>query len=503
MEFIFSLFNGFGFLSLLFLPFVSIIVLLYFLIKPNKYRYIVLLIGSLGFIALVSYKSLLFIVPTALFVYLASFLIFRFKDKNKLKLFIIIISIVMIVSVLMLLKYFNFLGFTFSRITSTPFRAIDFIIPIGLSYYTFQSIAYLVDTYKNKITPTKNPFKLMLFISFFPIITMGPILRYEEISDVIDNGTSFSQDTFIKGLKRIAFGYMKKIIIADLIAIPVAWIFKNYNDYYGWSLIFGAILYSVEIYCDFSGYMDIALGVANLFNINLVENFDTPYMSPSIQIFWRRWHMSLTRWFKDYIYIPLGGNRVNKFRWILNILIVWLITGIWHGAGLTFIAWGLYNAILLIIAGLISKPFNSFKDKHQKVFNSKIYKILQIIKTFILVSIGWVFFNSSSLLDAFKYLYQSLFIFKATGLLTSIKTIDYWAWVAALVTIIICVIFYSYFSSKENKYFSFLNKFKINKFGKVITPIIISFCFIAAIIMLYYQFCLNGGNIGGFIYFDF
>ena len=330
----------FGILTLFFPIFVLISVLVYYTIQ-KKYRWISLLIFSLGFYALIDWKGLLFLFPTSLIVYLFSFLISKYKvidankrnkGRNKLPNIFLIIAIVLIGSVLFILKYFNFIGSTFTRIVNKPFSAIDFIVPLGLSYYTFQSIAYLVDVKKAKTTFIHNPFKLILFLSYFPIISMGPICRAEQICSALFEGNDFDEDNIWEGIKRILFGYLKKIVIADMLAIPVTLAFANHGKYFGIPLMLAVILYAIELYCDFSGCVDICIGVSKLFGVKLPENFDKPYIAPTLQIFWRKWHMTLTGWFKDYIYIPLGGNRVKLPRYLLNIMIVWLFTGLWHGA---------------------------------------------------------------------------------------------------------------------------------------------------------------------------
>ena len=258
----------------------------------------------------------------------------------------------------------------------------EIILPIGISFYTFQILSYVFDLYMGKVRVQKNPIRLLLYVSFFPQLIAGPIVRYETVqSEIVDRHETL--DEFSYGLKRFITGLAKKIIIANNVAMTAEIIYAGDPAVYGTAMYWvAAIAYTLQIYFDFSGYSDMAIGIGRMFGFHFLENFDNPYISRSITEFWRRWHISLSSWFRDYVYIPLGGNRGGKAKWLRNIMVVWMLTGIWHGAEWNFVLWGLYYGVLLIAEKLWLGRYIE-----------KLPKVLSWLYTFIIVNVGWVIFN--------------------------------------------------------------------------------------------------------------
>jgi len=302
---------------------------------------------------------------------------------------IFIISIITIITGLLYFKYTNFIIENINSIFSTNISFREIILPIGISFYTFQILSYIIDLYRKKIKVQKNFLNLALYISFFPQLIAGPIVRYETIEEQLNNRKE-SLAMVIAGIERFIIGLGKKVIIANQMALIADTIFNNtaLSTLNGSVLILGILAYTFQIYFDFSGYSDMAIGLGKIFGFEFLENFNYPYISKSITDFWRRWHMSLTTFFREYIYIPLGGNRVKKIRFIINMFIVWLLTGLWHGAAWNFIIWGIYYFILLVLEKTI------FKNILPNVPN-----IIKYIVTFLFVNIGWTIFRANNLTD--------------------------------------------------------------------------------------------------------
>ena len=276
-------------------------------------------------------------------------------------------------------------------------KLIDWIIPIGLSFYSMQIISYLADIYKGKIKPQKNLFKFGLYVSFFPIIIQGPISRYDQLQDQLITGHKYKTKNLTGGIQLILWGLFLKFMIADKAALYVNAVFDNYQNYSGVFILLAAILYSLQLYTDFMSCVTISRGVAELFGIELKDNFMRPYFSTSIKDFWRRWHISLSEWLRDYIYIPLGGSRKGKIRKHLNLFITFTVSGIWHGGSWKFLVWGWLHAIYQIIGDLIHKPKDVVLEKIHLRKESKVRKFLEIMVTFFLAMTGWVIFRAGSL----------------------------------------------------------------------------------------------------------
>ncbi len=277
---------------------------------------------------------------------------------------------------------------------------LNIILPVGISFYTFQTLSYTIDVYRGQVKPTKNFIAFGSFVSFFPQLVAGPIERASHLLPQFFKKRSFDYEIAVTGVRLIIWGLFKKIIIADNAGIIVDGIFENYETQSAFSLILGAFLFAFQIYCDFSGYSDIAIGTGRLFGFDLRMNFHFPYLSKNIREFWQRWHISLSGWFRDYLYIPLGGNRISRTNTYLNIFIVFLVSGFWHGANWTFIFWGFIHALLFL-------PYY-VSDSNRSLISDKfgIYAFFQTLLTFSMVCMAWIFFRASSLSEAVNYLSQ-------------------------------------------------------------------------------------------------
>ncbi|MCC8098268.1 MAG: MBOAT family protein [Eubacterium sp.] len=378
--------------------FITVLVLYYVL--PYKLRWVMLLIASIIFYMDWEPALIILILFSSLVNYASARLIYKNRRRKGLKQGILIFWMVITFGLLIFFKYLMFLSSLLSEIfgffgLSLPIREFDIILPMGISFYTFQAAAYTIDVYRGELKPVKNYFRFTLFITFFPQLVAGPIERAKNLLRQLFKRHPFEVDNIIFGLKFMVLGYFKKVVIADRIAIVVDTIFNSPESFGGISFIAGALLFTVQIFCDFSGYSDIAIGTAKTLGINLMTNFDRPYFSRSIKEFWRRWHISLSGWFKDYVYIPLGGNRVSKPGWALNILITFVLSGIWHGANLTFIVWGALHGIFQIIGKIKDSVIGRFKPKFF------VFEIISGIITFCLVAFAWIFFRANTLGDAF------------------------------------------------------------------------------------------------------
>lgn len=326
----------------------------------------------------------------------------------------LIASIISTVAVLVIFKYFNFFNANLTVIArfldwNYPIGLINIILPIGLSFHTFQSLAYVIEVYRNKQKVERNFGIYSLYVMFYPQLVAGPIERPQNLIHQFYEEHKFEYQRVVDGLKLMAWGMFKKVVIADRLASLVNIVYGDVHSYPGMLLLEATIFFTFQIYCDFSGYTDIARGSAKVMGFKLMKNFNRPYFSKSISEFWKRWHISLSSWFKDYLYIPLGGNRVLTVRWYFNIFIVFLISGLWHGANWTFVVWGGLHGFYLIF-GIISQRL---RDRMRNMFGLKSYPILnKLIKvgiTFSLVSFSWIFFRASNLSDAI-FVVKSIFM---------------------------------------------------------------------------------------------
>ncbi|WP_411767136.1 MBOAT family O-acyltransferase [Winogradskyella sp. A3E31] len=323
-------------------------------------------------------------------------------------------SVIVNIGLLGFFKYYNFFVDNFVTAFSwfgQPIQpnTLHIILPVGISFYTFQTLSYTIDVYRQKLTPTKDPLAFGAFVSFFPQLVAGPIERATHLLPQFYRQRKFHYSKAVDGCRQILWGFFKKMVIADNCAVYANEIFNNYQEYSGSTLVLGAVFFAFQIYGDFAGYSDIAIGTARLFGFDLRQNFAFPYFSRNIGEFWRRWHISLSTWFRDYLYIPLGGSRSSTLKVIRNVLIVFLVSGFWHGANWTFIAWGGLHA-LFFIPLLLSKRNRRYTDTiAEGRWLPSIKETVQLVVTFILTTLAWVFFRAPSIADAMLY-FKGLFI---------------------------------------------------------------------------------------------
>lgn len=384
-------FSSFSFIFV-FLP---IVLAIYYLAK-DKYKNICICIASLIFYAWGEPKNILLMLISVILNYFLALAIG--KTNGKIKKIIMVIDIIINIAIIGCFKYANFMINNINLIFHTSINNVGIALPIGISFYTFQILSYVIDVYRGNVKIQRNIVKLCVYISLFPQLIAGPIVRYEDIENQLDNRTE-NFNKFMEGLKRFVYGLGKKVLIANNMALIATTIYETVPSNGTVLLWLAAIGYALQIYFDFSGYSDMAIGLGKMFGFEFMENFNYPYIATSITDFWRRWHISLSTWFKDYVYIPLGGNRVSKLKWIRNILIVWGLTGLWHGANWNFILWGIYYAILLISEKIVLKKYIE-----------KLPKWLKHSYTLLLVTIGWIIFRTESINQIIMIL-KNMFIY--------------------------------------------------------------------------------------------
>lgn len=392
--------------SIDFIVFLSVVFGIYWIIpnKKVKAQNSWILLASYFFYGWWDWRFLILIFLSTLVDYLLGREINITSSKSTRK-GLLIISMITNLGLLATFKYLNF--FLDSFVTAFSFFGYDLsvdrlniILPVGISFYTFQTLSYTIDIYRNKIKPANDFITFATFVSFFPQLVAGPIERASNLLPQFSRVRHFNYFSAKDGMRQILWGLFKKMIIADSAAVHVNEIFSNSADYNGSALLLGAVFFAIQIYCDFSGYSDIAIGVAKLFGVRLMDNFAFPYFSRDIAEFWRRWHISLSTWFRDYLYIPLGGSRYGKWISIRNIFIVFIVSGFWHGANWTFIIWGLIHALMylpLFILG--SNRKNTDKIANGSLFPS-ITDVRSIIITFTLTTVAWIFFRADSVTHA-------------------------------------------------------------------------------------------------------
>lgn len=399
------LFNSFEFL--LFLPIVFL--LYWFVFKSRKIQNLFLVIASYVFYGWWDWRFLFLIAITSICSYASGILLEHYEGRRKWQWMVSFANITLNLLILGVFKYYNFFMESFEGLFRSigyqiDWVTLDVILPVGISFYTFQALSYTIDVYKKKLPATHDIVEFFAYICFFPQLVAGPIERATNLLPQFQHNRTFNYDRAVDGGKQILWGFVKKILIADRCAIIVDFYWNQYQDLPGLTLLILGVLFTFQIYCDFSGYSDIAIGCAKLFGIQLTKNFDNPYFSRSIPEFWRRWHISLMTWFRDYIYIPLGGSRCSKWKVIRNVFIVWGVSGLWHGADWTFVCWGLFHATLLsfyIILGINSKYKHIVAFGH---YLPNIREAMQMIVTFFLVVIGWIIFRSDSMSQASGFL---------------------------------------------------------------------------------------------------
>ncbi len=392
--------TGVLFNSLAYAVFLPVVFILYWVL-PHKVRWPLLLIASYYFYMSWNAAYVVLIGATTLVSYGCALLLEKTDNPGKKKLYVAI-ALFISLGILFVFKYFNFTAGLLEQISEAiRIPRLDVLLPVGISFYTFQTLSYVIDVYRGQTKAEHNLGVYATFVSFFPQLVAGPIERSNNLLPQITSEKRFDYSSATYGIRLILWGLYKKMVIADNLAVFVDRVFENVQNYQGYSFVLAAFFFSIQIYCDFSGYSDIARGSAKLLGIDLMENFKSPYFSSSIREFWSRWHISLSTWFRDYVYIPLGGNRKGKFRTILNNLITFLVSGLWHGANVTYVVWGGIHG-----AGQVAENLAGLDGKGKK--KSKLRKIIGVPLVFIFVTLAWVFFRAKSLPDA-AYVLTHLF----------------------------------------------------------------------------------------------
>lgn len=391
--------------SVEFLIFLPIVFAVYWITASKRnLQNIMIVIASYFFYGWWDWKFLILIAFTTLCSWISGVLIQDAKSERAAR-GVLITNILLNIGILAAFKYYDFFVAEFANLFHIEGEKLllNLILPVGISFYTFQALSYSIDVYRRNIIPTKDMAAFFAYISFFPQLVAGPIERSTNLLPQFLRPRHFDYSMATDGLRQMLWGFFKKIVVADTCAVYVDAVFSSHADQSGSTLVFAAICFTFQIYGDFSGYSDIAIGTAKLFGIKLMQNFKTPYFSRDIAEFWRRWHISLTTWFRDYIYIPLGGSRVAKAKVIRNTFIIFLVSGLWHGDNWTFIAWGAFHAILflpLILTGR-NRKYTNIIGENRKLPTFK--ESLQLLCTFALVVAGWIIFRAESIQQAFEY----------------------------------------------------------------------------------------------------
>lgn len=398
--------------SFIFLCFFVVFFFLFWGVFQKKliYQNTLLVVASFVFYGWWDFRFLFLLVASALIDFFVGIKLQLIDDQRSRKI-LLFISIISNLGILGFFKYFNFFAQSLSDLLSTiGFSAsspmLNIVLPVGISFYTFQSMSYSIDIYRKRLLPTKSVIDYLAFISFFPQLVAGPIERGINLLPQMQKPKIFNREKAIEGFQQATWGFFKKIIIADTCAIFANDIFANYTEHNGLTLALGAFFFAFQIYGDFSGYSDIAIGIAKMLGIELMTNFHYPYFSRNIAEFWRKWHISLSTWFRDYLYFPLGGSRVSKAIAIRNIFIIFLVSGLWHGANWTFIIWGAIHATLYLPLFIFNRNKKYTSELDGNVNFNSLLNIINVLVTFILVTIAWIYFRSPDFFSANEYIYR-------------------------------------------------------------------------------------------------
>lgn len=397
------------------------LVLLFYFVLPKKLKWPLLLAASYFFYMIWNPPLIFLILFTTAVSYVSAIIIEKTENKARKK-FWLAMTLITSLGVLFFFKYFNFLAD--SAISVWNFfggnaddLVLKLILPVGISFYTFQTLSYVIDVYRGDIKAERHFGWYALFVSFFPQLVAGPIERPDNLLPQLKADHKLEASNAFAGIQKMAVGFFKKIVVADLIAEFVNSVYNSPESATGFGIVIASVLFSVQIYCDFSGYTDIAIGCARVMGIRLMQNFNRPYQARSIKEFWARWHISLSTWFRDYLYIPLGGNRCSKARHFFNIFVVFFVSGLWHGASWTFVVWGVLHGVYQIVGALTKKPRERIYKALKIKTESLAFVLWQRFWTFVLVCFSWIFFRANSFSDALL-LIQRLFTEWNTGFFT-------------------------------------------------------------------------------------
>ena len=439
----------------------------------------------------------LLLLTSTLVTYLASLLIEGSKSVKGKKIFLAG-SLIINLGILFVFKYFDFFTsglysvLDLLKISYTPVKS-SLALPVGISFYTFQALGYSIDVYRGDVKVQRNFGKYALFVSFFPQLVAGPIERSKNLLYQFDEVHRFNVSEATSGLRLMLWGYFKKIVVADTICVAVNNVYNNLESFDGPAILLATFLFTMQIFCDFSGYSDIARGCARIMGFRLMLNFDHPYFASNIQDFWRRWHISLSTWFKDYVYIPLGGNRKGEARRRLNLMITFLVSGLWHGADMTFVIWGGVHGLFQVIGRILKKPREKVYSLIRLDKVPRVHKVLSVLCTFLLVAFAWVFFRANNISDA-VYVFRHMFDFSPINyayIYTELKAIfetraEVYRFVAVLPVFII---------AEFVDYFKGINRL-VNKCPQVVR------CLLYVVIVVYILLFARA-EMQDFIYFQF
>ena len=491
------IFNSFAFF--IFMP----IVLLGHFLLPFKYRWVFLLIASYYFYISWNFDLLYLILLTTAISY-TSALIIEKTSNSKIKKLALTITIVSCLGILFFFKYFNFLSLAVTNIMSafgggTSEFTLNVILPVGISFYTFQTFSYVIDVYRGDMKAERHFGYYALFVSFFPQLVAGPIERPDNLLPQLRAKHTPDAANFSEGIRIALRGFIKKIVVADLSAQYVNEIFNNPSSATGPTIIVATLLFAFQIYCDFSGYTDIATGCARMMGIRLMKNFDQPYTSKSIKEFWAHWHISLSSWFKDYLYIPLGGNRCSTPRYLTNIFIVFLVSGLWHGADWTFIIWGALHGVYQITGYLTRNIRDKFYTRIKIDQKSKIAAVWKNACTFVLVCFAWIFFRANNVTELGVLLNRLFFSWSADigHIFTSLNNIGYGTAQIAITILSVYIISVLDFSPK-----AVINA-QSTQNGKLDFLYVNRYVLAVWVIAFAWLILLTGDGASAFIYFQF
>lgn len=418
------LFNSpeyFGFLLLIFLA--------YWAIRSIRERNMLLLLASYFFYGCWDWRFLGLIILSSCIDYTVGNALGRSESRSQRK-FLLSISLSANLGLLFVFKYFNFFADSLAQLLNAlgyqpGWTTLNLILPVGISFYTFQTLSYTIDVYRNKIAASTSPLRFFTFVAFFPQLVAGPIERAKSLLPQFSTKKAFSAAEATQGLRQILWGLIKKVVIADQCGPVVDYVFANYDTLPSSYLLLGAVLFSFQIYGDFSGYSDIAIGTARLFGFRLMRNFAYPYFSRNVGEFWRRWHISLSTWFRDYLYIPLGGSRVDSpYLLLRNVLIVFLVSGFWHGANWTFLAWGALHALYFIPLVLTNRNRRHLNVAAKQGLLPNPRELLAIVATFSLVSLAWILFRAENIAQAYDYLLRMFTLVGGTSAFGTSRKIE-------------------------------------------------------------------------------
>lgn len=467
--------------SLHFAAFFIITTIAYFLL-PHRYRWLLLLSISCYFYMAFIPVYILILAFTIIIDYIAGIWIENAAGRRRKML--LSMSIVANVGVLCFFKYYNFLNENLTEILGlasvhNPIPALNIILPIGLSFHTFQAMSYTIEVYRGNQKAEKHFGIYALYVMFYPQLVAGPIERPQNVIHQFYQKAYFNYDRVVSGLRLMLWGLFKKVVIADRLAIYVDAVYNNPEHHSGISSAVATIFFAFQIYCDFSGYSTIAIGAARVLDIKLMENFRRPYLAKSIKDFWSRWHISLSTWFRDYLYIPIGGSRVKFPRHMMNLMIVFVVSGIWHGASWTFVIWGLLHGIYQVIEILLNKYI--YKDRKR----STLVVIMNYAVTFVLVCLAWVFFRANTVQDGFTIV-SNILTFKSGGLFIGFAAGFVYS-ILLIAFLLIAEINYEYFNNKFSMIYHRL-------------PVVRGLGYLLLLVIFLMIGVFNGGQ---FIYFQF